>query len=345
MSPVPDNPTVVTSDGLTGVIESEASSPSGVKQDLQVLVTLADGRRVWVPAEALILQADGQYRLRVPLSELETAGSADRPTVLSRSRELEERLADLGLEHTRPAAPAASEHNAEHHAPPPQVEAQDVQPRGDAPDEAEASSGAEAETPAPVQPSPGRPAGGVRVSKIVQAHKEDIEAELLKETVDVHRVPVNEYVNAPPEVRYEGDSIIIPVLEEVLIVNKRLLLKEEVVVTRRREHAPHGAAEVRSAEDVFIAPLPSGGEERYNSPGAERPYQAHYAEHLAGSGYAYEYFEPAYDYGRALRASATGQARQPTWDQLEPEARRAWEQHNPGTWDTVRAAVREAWSA
>jgi hypothetical protein len=345
MSPVPDNPTVVTSDGLTGIIESEASSPSGGEHDLQVLVTLSDGRRVWAPAEALILQANGQYHLRVPVSELESMSAADRPTVLSRTRELEDRLADLGLELTRPAEPAAPEREPE----------QNIQAGEDAPDMAAlddspavAMTSAETATPAPERPAQaplGESAGRVHVSKIVQAYKEDIEAELLRESVEVHRVPVNEYVEAPPETRYEGDSIIIPVLEEVLVVNKRLLLKEEVVITRRREHTAHSTAEVRNAEEVFVTPLPSGEEERYNGAGAERPYQAHYAEHLAGSGYAYEYFEPAYAYGRALRASAAGQPRQPSWAQLEPEARRTWEQHNPGTWDTVHKAVRAAWSA
>jgi stress response protein YsnF len=32
--------------------------------------------------------------------------------------------------------------------------------------------------------------------------------------------------------RYEGDTLIIPVIEEVLVVEKKLLLKEEVHITK-----------------------------------------------------------------------------------------------------------------
>jgi uncharacterized protein (TIGR02271 family) len=334
MSPVPDNPTVVTSDGLTGVIESEASSPAGSPRDLQVLVTLSDGRRIWVPAEALILQADGQYQLQVPIAELEPA--SDRPTVHSRSRELDERLAELGLDFTRPAAPLASDTTSAgptdddaHPAPAPR-------PEHSEPAQAAASAVEEA-PPAATQPT-------VRLTRVVQSHKEDVEADLLKETVDVHRVPVNEFVDTPPEIRHEGDSIIIPVLEEVLVVTKRLLLKEEVVVTRRRASVTEQTAEVRRTEDVFVAPLPADGESSYNAEAAEREYQAHYAAYLASSGYSFEYFTPAYTYGRALQTNSTADHHQAAWEQLEPEARRTWEAHNPGTWDLVREAVRAAWA-
>jgi len=36
------------------------------------------------------------------------------------------------------------------------------------------------------------------------------------------------------ETRYEGDTMIIPILEEVLVVEKRLLLREEIRITRRQ---------------------------------------------------------------------------------------------------------------
>jgi hypothetical protein len=45
-------------------------------------------------------------------------------------------------------------------------------------------------------------------------------------------------MNVPVEsatgVRYEGDTMVIPIFEEVLVVEKRLVLKEEIRVTRRR---------------------------------------------------------------------------------------------------------------
>jgi stress response protein YsnF len=47
-------------------------------------------------------------------------------------------------------------------------------------------------------------------------------------------------VEGPISAHSEEDTLIIPVLEEVLVVEKRLLLKEEVRITTRRveTHAP-----------------------------------------------------------------------------------------------------------
>jgi len=42
-------------------------------------------------------------------------------------------------------------------------------------------------------------------------------------------------VETAPEIRTEGDVTIVPVLEEVLVVEKRLVLKEELHIRRRIE--------------------------------------------------------------------------------------------------------------
>jgi stress response protein YsnF len=61
---------------------------------------------------------------------------------------------------------------------------------------------------------------------------------------------VNEFVSGPVGVRQEGDVTIVPVLEEVLVVEKRLMLREEIRVTRRREtkrHVEHVALRTEEA--------------------------------------------------------------------------------------------------
>jgi len=50
--------------------------------------------------------------------------------------------------------------------------------------------------------------------------------------VEVTRVPVDRVVDHPPEIRTENDVTIIPILEEVLVVEKRLVLKEELHVRK-----------------------------------------------------------------------------------------------------------------
>jgi uncharacterized protein (TIGR02271 family) len=77
---------------------------------------------------------------------------------------------------------------------------------------------------------------GVRVSKTVEEREEIVDEPLTKEEVEVERVAMNVPVDAPSGVRYEGDTMIIPIFEEIVVVEKRLMLKEEIRVTRRREN-------------------------------------------------------------------------------------------------------------
>jgi stress response protein YsnF len=55
----------------------------------------------------------------------------------------------------------------------------------------------------------------------------------MREQVVVERVPINKiWEGPPPSQRYEADKLIIPVLEEVLVYEKRLMLKEELRISR-----------------------------------------------------------------------------------------------------------------
>ena len=82
--------------------------------------------------------------------------------------------------------------------------------------------------------------GRVRIRKIVHEHEEVVDPPLLREEVVIERVPINRIVDGPISARSEEDVLIIPVMEEVLVIEKRLLLKEEIRITTRREetHAP-----------------------------------------------------------------------------------------------------------
>lgn len=75
--------------------------------------------------------------------------------------------------------------------------------------------------------------GRVRVLKTVSERSEVVDLPLAREQVDVERVAVNRVVDGPVPTRREGDTLIVPVLEEVLVVEKRLMLREEVRITTR----------------------------------------------------------------------------------------------------------------
>jgi uncharacterized protein (TIGR02271 family) len=78
--------------------------------------------------------------------------------------------------------------------------------------------------------------GKVRVRSVVDTVEEVARAELADERVDVTRVPVGREIDAAPSVRTEGEVTIVPVVEEVLVVEKRLVLKEELHIRRRVAH-------------------------------------------------------------------------------------------------------------
>jgi len=73
----------------------------------------------------------------------------------------------------------------------------------------------------------------VRIQTLVDEVEEIVSATLKGETVDIVRVPVDRPVSKIPETRIENCVTIIPIVEEVLFVEKRLILKEELHLRRQ----------------------------------------------------------------------------------------------------------------
>ena len=76
--------------------------------------------------------------------------------------------------------------------------------------------------------------GRVIVRKRVEVAPYEESIAVDHDEVDVERVAVNRDVDEAPAIRHEGDTMIVPVVEEVLVVEKRLRVVEEVHITRRR---------------------------------------------------------------------------------------------------------------
>lgn len=76
-------------------------------------------------------------------------------------------------------------------------------------------------------------AGRLRVRVSVDQREEQIPVELAQDEIEIERVPKNVALSELPSVRLEGNTTIIPVVEEVVVVEKRLLLVEEIHVRRR----------------------------------------------------------------------------------------------------------------
>ena len=76
--------------------------------------------------------------------------------------------------------------------------------------------------------------GSVRVDKHVEKRIRKVETPLIHENVEIRRVPVNRVVDVAPKTRRTGDTVVIPVVEEELVITKRLVLKEEIhLITHR----------------------------------------------------------------------------------------------------------------
>jgi stress response protein YsnF len=74
---------------------------------------------------------------------------------------------------------------------------------------------------------------------MVEEREAVVREQLSRAYVDIERVPVNRNVDQVPAVREEGDTTIIPVVQEVLVVQKQLVLTEEIRVRQRRVMEEH----------------------------------------------------------------------------------------------------------
>jgi stress response protein YsnF len=77
--------------------------------------------------------------------------------------------------------------------------------------------------------------GGVRVTKRVEGHDEILEQELRRGRAEIRRVKANRVVDGPQQPQQVGDTLVIPVVSEVLVVTKQWVVTEEIHITRIEE--------------------------------------------------------------------------------------------------------------
>jgi len=69
-------------------------------------------------------------------------------------------------------------------------------------------------------------------------------------------------------------------------------------------------------------------------------YMNHYNTYLAETGYPYEHYVPAYQYGHGLASDA--RYKNKTWEMIESDVRRNWEREHQSTWDRFKNAKRHS---
>ncbi len=109
-----------------------------------------------------------------------------------------------------------------------------------------------------------RETGAVRIATVTETREQRIEEPLSGERVDVVRVAIGTVVEAMPDVREEGGTTIIPVVEEILVIEKKLLLKEEIRITRERTSSMHRET-ILLREQHAVVTRTQGGETKLSA--------------------------------------------------------------------------------
>lgn len=94
--------------------------------------------------------------------------------------------------------------------------------------------------------------GAMRISKKVHKEEVTVDVPITYNEHDVERVAVNKFVDAPPPIRYEGNTMIIPILEEVVVLEKKLKVVEELRVTARQVQTSSSQQVTLLREEVTV---------------------------------------------------------------------------------------------
>jgi uncharacterized protein (TIGR02271 family) len=94
--------------------------------------------------------------------------------------------------------------------------------------------------------------GAVRVRKMVHEQTVDVPGQSITERVRTERVAIGRVVQQRPEVRQEGDTVVVPVVEERVVVHTELVLVEELRITTHREVRDQAQAVTLHREEAVV---------------------------------------------------------------------------------------------
>lgn len=99
--------------------------------------------------------------------------------------------------------------------------------------------------------------GRVRVATVVNERRQLVDELLSSHSVEIERVARGEVVTEAPPIREEGDVLIVPVLEETLVIERRLVLKEEVRIRRVESRERFQETVTLRSEDIAVTREPA----------------------------------------------------------------------------------------
>ncbi len=92
----------------------------------------------------------------------------------------------------------------------------------------------------------------MRVETVTNEREHEVSETVFKESVEVERVSIGREVVSPPEIVQNGDVTIIPVVEEVVIITRKLFLKEEIHVKRLKIPFQHQETIVLRNQEAIV---------------------------------------------------------------------------------------------
>jgi uncharacterized protein (TIGR02271 family) len=218
-------------DGWRGIVHSWfGASPGNTAEAHAITIRLDTGETVIVPDTVLTGRPDGSYY--VPLSLDELRAGVPLPTAKAEPRPEPEPGREAAPPPREPQATASSQELEE----PPLIipvihEQLEIGKR-------KVQTGA-----------------GVRIEKIMRDEEQVVDLPLVHEQVEVERVAVDRILDGPVPVRHVGDTIIVPVVQEVLVVQKQLRLVEELHIRKTRTEKRDPRTVVLKKEEATVERL------------------------------------------------------------------------------------------
>jgi stress response protein YsnF len=111
--------------------------------------------------------------------------------------------------------------------------------------------------------------GHTRFTLVTRNQEELVREVLAHDKVKVQHVSIGRAVDHLPRVRQEGDTVVIPVMEEVLTINRQLILKEEIRIRRVRVSRVYQERIRVRRQDVLITHQPLTSREETQTSTAE----------------------------------------------------------------------------
>jgi uncharacterized protein (TIGR02271 family) len=185
--------------------------------------------------------------------------------------------------------------------------------------------------------------GGVRVTTQMREVPVEEEVRLREEHVEVERRPVNRPATAADMQNFKEGSVEVRATQEEAVIAKDARVVEEVHIHKDVDERTEKVRDTVRRTEVNVEPLEGNGRSTtfgYAYETFDPDFRTHFDSTFSGRG-SFDRYQPAYRYGYTLATDERYRGR--NWNEIEPEARKAWNSRNQNTWEDFKDAVQYSW--